>query len=133
MFTDLRVPLGYRPQIYHAVTCSSDHLLVAVSLPSPAIAIHNWSGQQSQVITHQQLDLTRWEDIHAVFYSQISRTLHVAAGWDGVRSLRSYQVSERTASVDTRRYSHGSGNGHVLPYISLPIKASSLKFNMCNI
>ena len=106
MFTDLRVPLLYRPWPYHAVTCSSDHLLVAVSEPSPAgIAIHNWTGQQSQVITNQQMGLGGY--IPAVCYSQMSRTLHVAAGdVAGVRSLRSYQVSERAASVDTRRYSH---------------------------
>ena len=108
MFTDLRVPLGYQPLEYHAVTCTSDHLLVAVRRPSPAIAIHSWAGQQSQVITWQQLGL-QWEleGIHAVCYSQMSRTLHVAAGYATVRSsLHTCQVSERAASVDTRRYSH---------------------------
>ena len=107
--SDLRVPLQYRPEPYHAVTCSSDHLLVAVWHPSPAIAIHSWAGQQSQVITQQQLGLERGEYIHAVCYSQMSRTLHVAAGegvFPAVHSLRTCQVSERAASVETRRYSH---------------------------
>ena len=106
MFTDLRVPLGYQPGSYHAVTCTSDHLLVAVWNPSPAIAIHSWAGQQSQVITWQQLGLERGEYIQAVCYSQMSRTLHVAAGdVYVVRHLHTYQVSERAASVAMRRYS----------------------------
>ena len=107
--TDVQVPLRYWPLPYHAVTCTSDHLLVAARHPSPAIAIHSWAGQQSQVITGQQLGL-EWEEIRAVSYSQMSRTLHVAARRVGVyanvHSLRTCQVSERTASVDTRRYSH---------------------------
>ena len=137
--TDVQVPLGYRPELYHAVTCTSDHLLVAVREPLPAaIAIHSWAGQQSQVITWQQLGLETGENfIHAVSYSQMSRTLHVAAGSQWGACLSAISAPARWVSV--RRLSirggirTGSGNGHVLPYISLAIKASSLKFNMCNI